>query len=1412
MNRMKNFSISPDENWHTVKPEYGPDSFLNIQSRDITTKDNVQLNLSYFLKNVTDIKTNNHVQLVLTDNIRADNMFTPNIPSSGRYPEQFTTYIKANAFPYVTGRTSFLRVVEDESDSNGRYYHIGLRSTEDPDDTDEWVDERPIYLQTQFPDLVDGIEYNSTLSNIDTEDDNGIYFSITFLDENRATIRHDDNASEVYLTYTGNVLTDNEYFYFATVDESTEEQRTFNYIHNNDTGFLALFKIINEVDANTGNVTSSKTYYIKSVRAPGKKYSLLKFEQALPGNLPVPRDCVFKTVKYKKNTQDLKINNHWVSYSTFGQQNNLTINEKKSFKDVYNNYLFSLPYKQITKETGSYNVLQLKNQLTPMCELSRANPFPNYRACDHREYDKIFSGTNQIGGSDQLSIGYNSYITTIDLEPDKITYFNAPQDMYPLKKININDSGLIEAGAIGGDTPVVSDKIFKKAADYKYNTPYGAPSDEESGVWLCSWLKSNIGTDWDSRALYQENTVVNFENRTYRARETNTGLQPDVNSLEWERIPGGDPVWVDRYYNPNAYSAEQALEIEGQYYDYTSKFEYIIQRFHAEDEYVFDKRSDLTFEPGCLYAYYRIGQKENQSIIDTEKARLVHEGLEPVYYQNRQRFPQLADKVNFAGDTYIETQALNKTTNSDYTVSFNIEKDEWSQPFASQIIGNYTNQGFGLFNKMCTTQYLMFYTQTTIHVMNTDMIPVLTIEPTVPDESTQSIQVLKALRTEGSENIHVLLLFTENSVSHKYIYQYDMKGMLVERFKLPDNVTDIKDISVDHNYYYILQETDNADRVTYQNNIYRCIQRAHLKITPPDQDSERWVLDNDWTGDTTVWNNHYKYEANKSGMRRFNINNEKEDLLFEYKIWPEQPIGYKDHYSPLGSFYQQSSENHLQLNDDNYYEINAKLHTVDLNGDIWFIKREAFGSSQSLTVYKRIKSSQSGARAVFSEMIDGSRVEIVSDTQILGNTQGNTIIITGDGVNTVSTLVARWNDANPGNEAVSITETGDRVIPEAGKEMQLDGGIDRGQDTTIYALSADANHDITSIKTDYENDVWLLCKQTHAENQKEGIVIYKMDTDRRFKFTKTLNDIDPDLPDNFTGNCTMDLIYELTAGDIKQYMSILVQDVNDLTQITNIKVNLDGTLISSESSVHSFLNNTNIESYVNFSNSETLKRLHPVDVLRSNYMIYKFRYQSYFDTDKTYIKHMYYKLTELTKGDHHFAISFNSTNGNLALFVDGELQIGQASDDVFTGAAYKFTKTIHNPLLIGCDAFFNNITLSEYLKQDNQYFIKDCKFSRIRVYNKYLNFHKIRAMTRQNLDIETVQLTLPTGKRSYVDQIVKYYFNRTPGRKSNYFDVNVVSNSITGDTDRETMELLLRDDLQDKLPANIYLNEIHWIT
>ena len=177
-------------------------------------------------------------------------------------------------------------------------------------------------------------------------------------------------------------------------------------------------------------------------------------------------------------------------------------------------------------------------------------------AVNLREYSRIFTGTNQETGYETPFFGFTTDTTDITFNKDKITYFHYP--MIAPSELLVNSS-LITDGAIAGENPFTSDKIWKKQANYSTNSIWGdsQPIGKQTGIWLCSWLSGNA---------------------------------VDTNSM---------PVWKDRWYNPGYIDPTTALFI-------TTPLSSV----------VVDVDSVMSFDGGCYYKYFHVGDSHNNTIVN----------------------------------------------------------------------------------------------------------------------------------------------------------------------------------------------------------------------------------------------------------------------------------------------------------------------------------------------------------------------------------------------------------------------------------------------------------------------------------------------------------------------------------------------------------------------------------------------------------------------------------------------------------------------------------------------------------------------------------------------------------------------------------------------------------------------------
>lgn len=254
---------------------------------------------------------------------------------------------------------------------------------------------------------------------------------------------------------------------------------------------------------------------------------------------------------------------------------NVIPNYIQSISALKLNYLIDIPYKT-NIQTGWYDnnlcignfnvdIATLKNIETVNYEYTIIPTIVGNNATldttsDNvkiREYQRIFTGTNQERGYENVHMSYSTnFAKTLVLEPDKNTYFHYPT-IAP--RLSLSSVGLEYIGAFAGETPERSDRIYKKMANYKNDIWWGDSLQWQTGVWLCSWLSGNSD-------------------------------------------PNTRPVWMDRWYNPGYLQQDSIL----------GPPVYI-----NNDPVIQDVPSVMTFDPGVYYYYHHQGNNGAQIIVNS---------------------------------------------------------------------------------------------------------------------------------------------------------------------------------------------------------------------------------------------------------------------------------------------------------------------------------------------------------------------------------------------------------------------------------------------------------------------------------------------------------------------------------------------------------------------------------------------------------------------------------------------------------------------------------------------------------------------------------------------------------------------------------------------------------------------------
>lgn len=621
-----------------LSARYSYDSTLKYENTLVYTENGLNLPFTHGFEQLNDTTSNNYSLLYLTNQKHLSSAIyiedLANLEDEG-----FSTYLVANAINAITPFSKY------------------------------WVAEEPDSFDTNL----------ATVAVTGTSDsiDNRYFFDIYFLDEARCLIAHENDRMVRYLTvdYTGecHFL---KYLNYSALGDTNPQQ--FFYIYDRESDFIVFYKNVNDI--------------AKYVTFAPSTNSLTLSNPITATATPYPSLAIFRCTPRSEAPNNTKLYDPWMSYNKNTKTNSLDVNTAISVPLINSNLLINTEYHNVSGNELPTNILSLNTTSSPENLQHRNNPYqvqkyPSLFEEDQissKEYKKIFSGSNQVLGNDNISVGYETYTTDIVLKKDSITYFHMPQTIYPFTQINIAQAGLIEAGAMAGDHPLKSDKIFKKLGDYEYTSSYGDTKDETTGGFLCSWLSGNSNVDTK-------------------------------------------PIWVDRYYDPSKISFFSALTTNPvQSIQYKPIFECLTEEVQEilRNVTVFDKPSDLIFEPGTYYAYHHYGPADVAKYIDSLEDRLVQHNF-TIYnnLDNSSVSPVVTGikEFTFDGNAYAMTGSLSAIQDSgQFTLGFDAHSYDWSKPFGNQIIGNYTSDGFGIFNLNTVTPLVYVPTLTGVEIYNTD--------------------------------------------------------------------------------------------------------------------------------------------------------------------------------------------------------------------------------------------------------------------------------------------------------------------------------------------------------------------------------------------------------------------------------------------------------------------------------------------------------------------------------------------------------------------------------------------------------------------------------------------------------------------------------------------------------------------
>ena len=505
-----------------------------------------------------------------------------------------------------------------------------------------------------------------------------------------------------------------------------------------------------------------KLFPYRDLQYPNNKYQViltntLQLTSTDAGNSV---SSVFEVSRNVLTKNRKNLNNVFSFYLGSFNSSDVALNLDTSTNYVSNNYLgftslYTMDYCDMmypNDTTVGFDIIPLKNQST-IEEINvpsnHYNSEPDYL---NRSYDKIFSGLNENYGYDKIYLTYNTGTKDVHFPPSRLTYFTTPSTIAPYDRLNINDSKIGKIGGVAGDNPLIADKVFKRRLDVKNNNF----TDDVNATYLCSWLSGN---------------------------------------------EAGEQLWVDRYYNPEATDFSSAFS--------GSSFYTTVTNANMNTTYVFDISSRLTFEGNNDYAYYHIGEQDYESYINTLKDYNLTDNLRVLTFKGASA-PYTYDKndlvLNCNGDRFGK---FTTDHTGDMCFSFWLSADDYTKPLGYSLLGNYFEEGFGIFNTDYVTPNILLPFENKVLFLNNDLEIYDELEIF---EEDKPVEIKGIARKDNFDQFYVL---GKNNI----IYVYNSSPNLITKLNVlaNKNVT-VHDMDVTENKIYVALGNNKLYFFNFDNN------------------------------------------------------------------------------------------------------------------------------------------------------------------------------------------------------------------------------------------------------------------------------------------------------------------------------------------------------------------------------------------------------------------------------------------------------------------------------------------------------------------------------------------------------------------------------------------------------------------
>tara|TARA_R110001599_G_scaffold110523_3_gene274469 strand:+ start:3300 stop:7409 length:4110 start_codon:yes stop_codon:yes gene_type:complete len=343
------------------------------------------------------------------------------------------------------------------------------------------------------------------------------------------------------------------------------------------------------------------------------------------------------------------------------------------------------------KTYANLNFFNLKNHISSdnIVYGPGAEDADNNKEYRGREYQNFTNQKSKETDSDNITLNYTFFDSEFKIGSKDFTAFTMPNNLFPFRKININDTGLAGNGSFAANNPYFSDKVFKLTDTNKNNLQNTFIEDEEFLV-----LQNDV-----SLFVLQSGDLLGFQSIN-DIQENDIFGSYLCTWLKGDGVTNG--VWYDRYYLPKNESYTISFSgVSNLFENSAQAAEYF--KTNETNLIYYDLMSNFTFEPSASYVYQRINDKQINEYIDGQKDKLLRDTFT---IQTSSVQLQNINEVNLNTTKGFDNIDIQSIPNRDFNVGFELELDTLSSLDSFQLMGNLYEDGFSLKNNHFFTPFI----------------------------------------------------------------------------------------------------------------------------------------------------------------------------------------------------------------------------------------------------------------------------------------------------------------------------------------------------------------------------------------------------------------------------------------------------------------------------------------------------------------------------------------------------------------------------------------------------------------------------------------------------------------------------------------------------------------------------------